>query len=149
MFEFALVSVSIFGFGDWYCSPEPSYEGGIRESIHTHVVTHEDLSYDESIILQYQMEDADRTQSQLRVFVSGEKNVIGNDFTVHPQEIKISVDFDKIEMFTPEFLQVAQDFYLEDSGVIEVVDVNEQEMKLRSKEAGNEIVCQSSPGFNQ
>ncbi|MBZ5488949.1 hypothetical protein HW452_15600 [Halomonas aquamarina] len=145
MIELALASISIFGLGDWMCVSRLEYGDGMQETIETRVTTYHDLSFEEVQTLSYQMA-SDNTVSKLKVFVSGYKEVIGSAFIAHPQEVAMTVELDERDMFTPEFLNMAEAFFLETSQLIEVVDLNADTMTLRLQKTGKETTCQASSG---
>lgn len=141
MIELVLLTISIFGHGNWACGSESIYSNGIKESIYSYVVTNDDLTYNETLVLQYKEEKQKEVQSQLKVFSFGHKEVFGSSFIAYPKKVNVVVDFDKAGLFSEDYIQKTKEYYLKKSENINVLSVTANKMILEVKETGEIANC--------
>ncbi|UYG01189.1 hypothetical protein [Halomonas sp. GD1P12] len=143
MIELAMAGISLFGLGDWTCTSDNVYPDGMEEHIESRVTTRKDLTYEETLTLDYRTSSVPGSHSRLQVFITGHKDVVGHTFIAYPEEIELVPRTDELRLFSPEFLEASRAFYLEPSAPIEVVSRDEHAMILRLKESGEETTCQA------
>lgn len=144
MITIALAASMNFGYGTWECTHEYQYPNdNIKEIFVSRVLNNRDLTYifDEKLI--YKRLDSGKVLAQAKNHGSGVLELSKDTFSIHPKTYEVSVEFDHVGIFTPDYIDYLRDSGLKPGYGLTIDKLTETEMTIRHIESGDITKCLS------
>ncbi len=142
MIEIIALTVSIFGHGNWLCEYGYEYpESNLKETAYNHIVHKPGFKYESTGKLVYQRLGGDEIIGQIDIKEYGYVEVKGSSFSTHPENVTVSLGFDKFGGLTNDYLNHIKNFYSQTGQGLVIKKINETSMTVLHKPSGTVTKC--------